>query len=66
MDVSGEYVASSSDDGVVYISGLYTDEDNVKLQVNRPIKVCEIVCLQVFVLSMISKKRCKVMVKWSF
>ena len=39
VDETGEYVASCSDDGLVIISGLYSDENNQVLQVDQPVKV---------------------------
>lgn len=38
IDSKGEYVATCSDDGVVTITGLYTDANNQKLTIGRAIK----------------------------
>lgn len=38
IDKKGEYIASCSDDGIVVISGLYTDEHNQKFNMERAVK----------------------------
>lgn len=38
IDSKGEYIATCSDDGVVTITGLYTDANNQKLTIGRAVK----------------------------
>lgn len=38
IDDKGEYIATCSDDGMVVISGLYTDENNQKLNMGHAVK----------------------------
>lgn len=42
VDSKAEYVASCADDGKIYISCLYADENNVKLSLERHIKCIEL------------------------
>lgn len=39
LDESGEYIASSSDDGHVVVTGLYSGDHNIKINVDKPVKV---------------------------
>lgn len=38
IDSKGEFIGTCSDDGIVVISGLYTDENNQKLNIGRAVK----------------------------
>lgn len=38
IDSKGEFIGSCSDDGVIVIMGLYTDENNQKLNIGRAVK----------------------------
>lgn len=42
VDSKGEHIATCSDDGMVIISGLCTDENNQKLKVDKAIKAVEL------------------------
>ena len=39
LDETGDFVASCSDDGVVSVSGLYSDEYNQMFNLDQPVKV---------------------------
>lgn len=42
VDAKGDFIASCSDDGMVHISGLYTEESNQHLNMGRAIKFVEL------------------------
>lgn len=42
VDNKGEHIATCSDDGMIIISGLYSDENNQKLNVGKGIKAVEL------------------------
>uniref|UniRef100_A0A1Q3FE53 Vacuolar protein sorting-associated protein 41 homolog n=1 Tax=Culex tarsalis TaxID=7177 RepID=A0A1Q3FE53_CULTA len=42
VDSKGEYIGTCSDDGMAIINGLYTDENNQKLNVGKVIKAVEL------------------------
>lgn len=42
VDSKGEHIATCSDDGMITISGLYTDENNQKLNTGKVIQAVEL------------------------
>lgn len=42
VDSKGEYIGTCSDDGMAIINGLYTDENNQKLNVGKVIRAVEL------------------------
>jgi len=46
LDGAGEFVASCSDDGLVVVSGLYTEDQNQIIKVDRPVKVSVLIKTQ--------------------
>jgi vacuolar protein sorting-associated protein 41 len=38
MDLKGEYIGTCSDDGLILINGLYTNDNDMKLNIGKPVK----------------------------
>ena len=50
LDETGEYITSCSDDGVVAVSGLYSDEHNQTFNLDQPVKVSMPMLISIYAL----------------